>query len=358
MQLAGTFLIVILLFYIQVHVSNSSKVADHCIPYSLSETGNQADYRKSCDHTHDECCNQCKALAAALHNITEKVKEATFPSADDKDEAVYLTDSAKTAIQNWKCHILRSANQDQARIDVLDLLDDEAILIVNDWAMKFLLRKYRESQTDWFGKRGISWHISVIYRRSKGQLQWQGLIHIIQSCSQGSPAVVYIMENVLKTIKNDNPEVKTAYFRQDNAGCYHSNETITSCPAISRSSGVNIARVDFSDPQGGKGAADRLAATCKAHIRRYINESHDVTTAEQLKEAIASYGGVQGVRVAAMESIDETLEMPQKIPGISTFNSFAFEKITFDSVRTWRAYEIGKGKLIAVDKPNKGTCTN
>ena len=166
------------------------------------------------------------------------------------------------------------------------------------------------------------------------------------------------MENVLKTIKNDNPEVKTAYFRQDNAGCYHSNETITSCPAISRSSGVNIARVDFSDPQGGKGAADRLAATCKAHIRRYINEGHDVTTAEQLKEAITSYGGVQGVRVAAMESIDETLEMPQKIPGISKINNFAFEKITFDSVRTWRAYEIGKGKLIAVDKPNKGTCTN
>ena len=82
-----------------------------------------------------------------------------------------------------------------------------------------------------------------------------------------------------------------------------------------------------------------------------------MTTAEQMKEAITSYGGVQGVRVAAMESIDETLEMTQKIPGISKLNNFAFETKTCSTVRTWRAYRIGKGKLVTVDKPNKGTCT-
>ena len=105
---------------------------------TLSGTGTQGDYRKSCDHAHDECCNQCKALAAALNDITEKVKQATYPSVDDHDEAVYLTESAITAIKNWKCHILRSANEDQARTDVLDLLDEKSVLIVNDWAMKFL----------------------------------------------------------------------------------------------------------------------------------------------------------------------------------------------------------------------------
>jgi len=38
-------------------------------------------------------------------------------------------------------------------------------------------------------------------------------------------------------------------------------------------------RIEFSDPQGGKGAADRLAATCKAHVHSFINEGHDVTNA-------------------------------------------------------------------------------
>ena len=52
----------------------------------------------------------------------------------------------------------------------------------------------------------------------------------------------------------------------------------------------------FSDPQGGKGPADHMSAASKNHIRRSINEGHDVTTAEQMKDAILSHGGVKGGR--------------------------------------------------------------
>ena len=65
-----------------------------------------------------------------------------------------------------------------------------------------------------FSETGTQGDISVIYCRIKKQLQWQGLVHIIQYCSRGSPAVVYIIEDVLKTIKKDHPEVSTAYFRK------------------------------------------------------------------------------------------------------------------------------------------------
>ena len=134
--------------------------------------------------------------------------------------------------------------------------------------MKFTPHLYRESQSDWFGKRGISWHISVVYRRSPGQLQWQAFIHIIQSCIQDSRAIVIIMKHILETLKNvEHPEINKAYFHQGNAGCYHSATTILSCPTIERATGLKIQDIDFSDPQGSKGAADRLAATAKSHIR-------------------------------------------------------------------------------------------
>ncbi|EDO34673.1 predicted protein [Nematostella vectensis] len=44
-------------------------------------------------------------------------------------------------------------------------LDENSILVSPDWAMKYLPRKYRESQTDWFGKRGIPRRINVAVRR-------------------------------------------------------------------------------------------------------------------------------------------------------------------------------------------------
>jgi len=47
-------------------------------------------------------------------------------------------------------------------------------------------------------------------------------------------------------------------------------------PALSESTGVKVIGVDFSDPQGGKSAADRLAEKCKGHKRVYINKDNDV----------------------------------------------------------------------------------
>ena len=254
---------------------------------------------------------------------------------------------------SWKCHVLRSASQDQARIDALEKLDDNTVLIINDWAMKFLPQKYRESQTDWFGKRGISWHVSVVFRRMSGVLQWQGFLHIVQSCNQGSAAVVKIMQDVLNTIKLEHSEINKAFFRQDNAGCYHSSSTVLSCPVISSSTGIEIKRIDFSDPQGGKGAADRLAATCKNHVRTFINEGNDVTNAEQLKSALLSHGGIEGVRVAVMQSVEEeaVVDDNRKIIGINKLNNFEFKD---EILVAWRAYGMGKGKEIPLETTSEG----
>ena len=77
--------------------------------------------------------------------------------------------------------------------------------------------------------------------------------------------------------------------------------------------------------KGGKGAADRMAATAKNHIRMYINEGNDVTNAHQMKDALLSHGGVEGVRVAVADSLEDSVsgELP-KIAGISKLNNFRF----------------------------------
>ena len=79
-------------------------------------------------------------------------------------------------------------------------------------------------------------------------------------------------------IKEGEPRNKNAFFRQDNAGCYHSASTVLDCKNISKRTGISIRRMDFSDPQGGKGPCDRFATTMKNHVRTYVNEGHDVVT--------------------------------------------------------------------------------
>ena len=46
-----------------------------------------------------------------------------------------------------------SVNQDEVQLDVIHGLNKRSVLIVQDWAMKFIPRKYRESQSVWFGEQ-------------------------------------------------------------------------------------------------------------------------------------------------------------------------------------------------------------
>ena len=140
--------------------------------------------------------------------------------------------------------------------------------------MKFFPLKYRETETDWFGKRGISWQISVVVRRETGgNLQHQAFVHIAKNCSQDSNVVAAIMEHILRNLSKEHPEITTAYYRQDNAGCYKSAAMLAACPLMQKTTGINVRRVDFSDPQGGKGSCDRKAATINNNNIMFLRDA-------------------------------------------------------------------------------------
>ena len=98
------------------------------------------------------------------------------------------------------------------------------------------------------------------------------------------------------------PNLKNVFYCEDNAGCYHSASTIIGAKVQVEKAGVTLKRLDFSDPQEGKGARDRKAASIKAHMRIFLNEGHDIETASQMKTAIESSGGIPGVVVTLADS--------------------------------------------------------
>ncbi|KAK3734709.1 hypothetical protein QZH41_011297, partial [Actinostola sp. cb2023] len=150
-------------------------------------------------------------------------------------------------------------------------------------------------------ERGLDSETVKIWKRTLKEGK-QYLKFDYKNSAQDSSAVVRIMEHSLRTLKEDHPEIVTAYMRQDNAGCYHNSVMLASCSLMKEKTGISVQRVDFSDPQGGKGPCDRKAATVKAHVRRYVNEGHDVQNAQQFQQAMLANGGVSGVRVAIVDA--------------------------------------------------------
>lgn len=135
------------------------------------------------------------------------------------------------------------------------------------------------------------------------QLQVMTSAHV-HTCSQDSSNAVFaIMEDVIGKLKAIMPSLSTAFYRQDNAGCYRSGATITGASNAGHFHGVTVKRLDFSDPQGGKDACDRKAATVKAHLKVYWNEGNDFENAGQMIDAMRSSGGIPGLNVSQSELI-------------------------------------------------------
>ncbi|KXJ05237.1 uncharacterized protein LOC114574926, partial [Exaiptasia diaphana] len=322
-----------------VHVTHSSTVADHCKTYALSYPKDK-DFITTCDHEHKERCDRCVIFPKVVSELTKVIEN--LHDGDEKDQLKFELNQAKQKIDAWKAHIIRSINQDQARLDIINNLGQESALLVLDWAMKFLPRKFRESQSDWFGKRGISWHITVAARRNdEGNITMVTFVHIFEKCSQISATVLAIIDDVFSQLKSFAPEISTVFLRQDNAGCYHSAEVLLSINQIGTKHNLRIS-MDFSDPQGGKGSCDRKAAGLKAKMKVHLNEGNDIETAEQMVAAIEAKGGVPGVRVRLCGPQSEDVLFTAKWEGISFLNNMKFSD---EGITVRRAYGIGTGKM-------------
>ena len=88
-------------------------------------------------------------------------------SPGKREELQHDLGCAASSIEDWKSYILRSIHQDAAKSEIIDNLKPSQVLLIMDWAMKFIPTSFRETQRDWFGKKGKSWHLSVAVTKAE-----------------------------------------------------------------------------------------------------------------------------------------------------------------------------------------------
>ena len=325
--------------------AKDSTCADHCRNFALSDPV-EPDFQNPCPHQHIDVCDECQGLKKVLQEIELNIKGSSWTAySSEQQDLLYDFEQAQSDIMAWKAHILRSINQEEAKQDALKNADPESAILIMDWAMKFIQMKYREKQADWFGKRGLSWHITTLITNdvSSGNVELKSYAHIFDSCQQDWYAVYSIIENTLQAVKKEHPQINRVSLRSDEAGCYHNNFLKAAVSDAGKRVGITVTQYDFSEPQYGKDVCDRILCPMKSSIRRYCNEGHDVLCATDMRTAL-SERPVRGTTacVCSVNEKKKTLEV-NKIDGFSKFHNFKFE---LEGIRVRRAYGIGQGKLI------------
>ena len=328
-----------------VHCKEQSPCPDHCRSFALSDSKLTC-FQKSCNHEHNLFCDRCEELKFVFSEIENIIQthSNTMYSNEQKGDYIHNFSKCKENILKWKC-ILRSCNQEMAKQNVLEILDENSALIVIDWAMKFMQRRFREKQSEWYVKLGMSWHVSSVITRDleTSQLEVCTYAHLMDSCTQDWFSILSLLENLLQVLHQSNVKISKVYLRSDEAGCYHNNFLPASLKDLGQRVGIKVMRYDFSEPQHGKDVCDRILCPMKHAIQKYCNEGHDILTASDMRRALLERP-VSGT-TASVNRIDYssiTIKV-KNIDGISTYHNIEFEDT---GIRVWKAFGIGEGRLL------------
>ena len=126
-----------------------------------------------------------------------------------------------------------------------------------DYAMKWVWKVPRETQPEWFGKDGISWHAIAYERMVEDENGWavEVEVHVQvldETTLQSSDSVFALVLASLELYKKAHPEMEEAIFKADNAGYYHCEDTVRRLWSHHHAvNGMNILGLHFGEP--GKG---------------------------------------------------------------------------------------------------------
>ena len=147
-------------YSIDIAPSHSS-CADHCRKFALSDPNpKKTEFRQQCDHEHDDICEPCEKLKSLFVDLEREATSLLDESS--KDELLYDLNVAKEQIEEWKKHILRAAQLQLGKEEILKSLSFEKGLLIVDWRMICLPQAYLETTKNWYGKKGMSWSFACL----------------------------------------------------------------------------------------------------------------------------------------------------------------------------------------------------
>ncbi|EFP05927.1 hypothetical protein CRE_04967 [Caenorhabditis remanei] len=184
----------------RLHIKSQSRVADHCASFALSDPSDKrlsspcsSDPHK---HSHDLKCDRCQHVNSTLEKLRDYAEEFLLDSrealktADEstkqniqailerREDDKKVIERSIAYVHEMKKHLLRAAFTSQEREKIISGLKDNEALVTLDFAQKFLPKFHRELQSQYYGKKGVSYHISHVVAKIGDRLVQHSFVHV------------------------------------------------------------------------------------------------------------------------------------------------------------------------------------
>ncbi|CAF1280005.1 unnamed protein product [Rotaria sordida] len=242
---------------------------------------------------------------------------------EEREDLKYDFSLARENIFEMFRHPIRTVQQDTTKSRVLASMSKTTAFQTIDWAQKILPQGFREGQTAYYGKKGMSAlagsftfydttgenHSSqicytIIFLYALEKLITRTYILCLTRCDQTEQATLSGGYLILKQFHNDYPHITSLIKRSDNASILAGNATPVGEWSLANLVGLKLLVRDYSEIQSGKDICDRIFGAAKMRMKAFLHAGHDVINSFQIKLGMEYCGGINHVKIGTAEMID------------------------------------------------------
>lgn len=178
----------------RINLQTHSPTTSHCIQNALNDAKLEIFQTPCNENQHAFICEHCKLLNQTLDQIEDWSNQRAVELADtlrsiQADQDAVEVQWAVEDILKLQRHIIRAVQSERERRTILQQLSSEEnsgtlALLTLDYAQKLLPRYFLETQRQYFGKTGMSYHIGHLMASVSNKYISHTFVHIMESWKQ------------------------------------------------------------------------------------------------------------------------------------------------------------------------------
>ena len=272
------------------------------------------------DNLHEGPCSGCEKsfeIFSTLLNmarVAQNLQNISTSQLELFSELEFELKKRREYHIHWRSHIVRKKTESDFDRKQMQSLKQNEVIVISDYKMKILSCFHRETQKQFFAKRGTTCLGFMSMKKSiEDEEDLDVHFHLLFSddTTQDSHFVLaakaYIYNEFLPTQFPPSTEID-AHFRADGAGCFNSNLVKTCTPLwkIWTDGKVNEKSCRISVNGGGKTSLDACFGKLSSNLKQGVaNGCGDITDANSCIAVFEAGPGIRGATAATFEPVRE-----------------------------------------------------
>jgi hypothetical protein len=251
-----------------------------------------------------------KILAARVRRDAETshLSPAALANLEQHEEYLHEIDECTANLREYRSHLARHVSEEKYATEKLENLADDEAIVTCDYKMKILACFFREAQSKWFGKRGVSCLGFMIATnaadnadREKGVKD----VKFVMMFTDDGLQDAWQIACTKYTIYTDHlpSQIKKVMFTSDGAGCFKSKLHRAIQPFWKYWTGVDEIELRITPAGDGKSCLDGMFGRLTCVLHASVDQGNSYFDAESILKAIQDSNGLSATTFLGFQAV-------------------------------------------------------